>query len=51
MSALGRAVDMAIHGLMTPKEALEEARRDTQKELDRILAGRTPAAERGRGKR
>ncbi len=51
MSALGRAVDMAIHGLMTPKEALEEARRDTQKELDRILAGRTPAAERGSGKR
>lgn len=40
MSALGRAVDMAIHGLMTPKEALAEARADTQAELDRILAGR-----------
>lgn len=41
MNALNRAVDMAIHGRMTPKEALVEARVDTQRELDRILAGRT----------
>ncbi len=39
MSALKRAVDLAIHGDMTPREALREAREDTQKELDRLLAG------------
>ena len=40
MSALRRAVDMSIHGRMTPREALREARVDTQLELDRILAGK-----------
>lgn len=40
MNALGRAVDMAIHGRMTPAEALREARVDTQRELDRVLAGK-----------
>ncbi len=40
MSALDRAVDMAIHGIMTPKDALKEARVDTQAELNKVLAGR-----------
>jgi len=44
MDQLDRAVDHAIHGDMTPEEALRKATEDTQKELDRVLRRR------GRGK-
>ena len=40
MTALGRAVDFAIYGRMTPKEALAQATKETQAELDLRLAGR-----------
>ena len=40
MSALGRAVDFAVYGRKTPREALRQAARETQIELDLRLAGR-----------
>lgn len=40
MTALGRAVDFAIYGKMTPRQALEQATRESQAELDLRLAGR-----------
>lgn len=40
MSALGRAVDYAVYGRMTGKQALEKATKDTQAELNLRLAGR-----------
>ncbi|MCX8052429.1 MAG: ABC transporter substrate-binding protein [Armatimonadetes bacterium] len=40
MSALARAVDYAVYGVKTPREALEQATRETQAELDLRLAGR-----------
>jgi multiple sugar transport system substrate-binding protein len=38
MNQLDRAVDRAIRGELTPKQALDQANRDTQKFLDKILA-------------
>jgi multiple sugar transport system substrate-binding protein len=40
MTSLDRAVDYAIYGTMTPKQALDKATRETQAELDLRLAGR-----------
>ena len=40
MSALGRAVDYAIYNDVGPHEVLDQATRDTQAELDLMLAGR-----------
>lgn len=40
MSALNRAVEYAIYGRMTPRQALKQAARETQAELDLRLAGR-----------
>jgi len=40
MTALGRAVDFAIYGKMTPRQALEQANRESQAELDLRVAGR-----------
>jgi len=40
MSALGRAVDYAVYGRKTPREALKQATEETQAELDLRLAGR-----------
>lgn len=40
MGSLGRAVDYAIYGQMSPREALEKSGRETQAELDLRLAGR-----------
>jgi multiple sugar transport system substrate-binding protein len=40
MTALDRAVDYCVFGRLTPKQALENATRDTQAELDLRLAGR-----------
>ncbi|HOC31386.1 MAG TPA: ABC transporter substrate-binding protein [Armatimonadota bacterium] len=40
MGALDRAVDNALYGRMTPKEALERAEKETQRELDLILGRR-----------
>jgi multiple sugar transport system substrate-binding protein len=40
MGALDRAVDNALYGKETPKQALDEATRDTQRELDQILGRR-----------
>lgn len=37
-AALGQAVDAALFGQKTPKQALDDATAETQKELDRILA-------------
>jgi len=40
MSALTRAVDYAIYGNQTPREALKQANDETQAELDLRMAGR-----------
>lgn len=40
MTALDKAVDYAAYGRKTPKQALDDATRDTQNELDLRLAGR-----------
>ena len=40
MGALDRAVDNALYGRMTPKEALERSEKETQRELDLILGRR-----------
>ncbi|MCL5103802.1 MAG: ABC transporter substrate-binding protein [Armatimonadetes bacterium] len=40
MGALERAVDLAIYGQKTPKQALDDATVETQRELDLRLAGR-----------
>lgn len=40
MSALNRAVDYAIYGRMSPRDALRQATQETQAELDLRLAGR-----------
>jgi maltose-binding protein MalE len=40
MGALDRAIDFAIHDMKTPKQALADARKETQEELDLRLAGR-----------
>jgi len=40
MGALQRAVDSALYGRKTPKEALDLATAETQAELDLVLAGR-----------
>jgi multiple sugar transport system substrate-binding protein len=40
MGALQRAVDAALYGRKTPKQALDQATAETQAELDLILAGR-----------
>ena len=40
MSALNRAVDYAIYGYKTPREALKQANDETQAELDLRIAGR-----------
>jgi len=44
MNQLDRAVDRAIRGELTPKAALDQATRDTQQFLDKVLArsGRRP---------
>lgn len=39
MGALDRAVSDVLNEIKTPEEALMEAQRETQKELDRVLAG------------
>ncbi|MBO7392714.1 MAG: ABC transporter substrate-binding protein, partial [Abditibacteriota bacterium] len=39
MGELAKAVDYAIYGVKTPKQALEDARVASQKELDLRLAG------------
>lgn len=39
MNALDNAVDYSIYGVMTPKQALDKATKDTQAELDLRLAG------------
>jgi multiple sugar transport system substrate-binding protein len=39
MRELQRAVESMIHGRKTPREALEQAERNTQNELDLVLAG------------
>lgn len=38
MGALDRAVSDVLNGLATPQEALQKAQRETQKELDRVMA-------------
>ena len=40
MNSLNAAVDYAIYGRMTPREALKKAQKETQAELDLKLAGR-----------
>jgi len=40
MGALDRAVEAALYGKMTPKQALDRADHDTQRELDLILGRR-----------
>lgn len=40
MTSLNKAVEYALYGKMTPKQALDHAARDTQAELDLRLAGR-----------
>ena len=37
MGALDRAVDRAIYGKQTPKESLDQATAETQRELDLVL--------------
>jgi multiple sugar transport system substrate-binding protein len=39
MGSLGRAVDAAIYGKKTPKQALDDATAETQAELDVVLKG------------
>jgi multiple sugar transport system substrate-binding protein len=39
MGALQRAVDSAIYGEKTPREVLDQATKETQRELDMVLAG------------
>jgi len=38
MGALERAVSDVLNGLATPQEALQKAQRETQRELDRVMA-------------
>lgn len=40
MNSLGKAVDYAAYGRKTPKQALDDATKETQTELDLRLAGR-----------
>jgi maltose-binding protein MalE len=39
MGALKRAVDFAVFGKKTPKQALDDATTETQAELDLVLRG------------
>lgn len=39
MNSLNRAVDFAVYGKMTPREALAASEKETQTELDLMLAG------------
>lgn len=43
MNQLDRAVDRAVRGELSPKDALDAATRDTQRFLDKILNRRRPA--------
>ena len=51
MNELDRACSRAIHGETTPAEALEDATRRTQAQLDRILARRRGGAGAGKAER
>jgi hypothetical protein len=40
MGALNRAIDYSLYGTLTCKQAMDNAAKDTQRELDLRLAGR-----------